>query len=118
MPLRQRLRQALPAATKARDRVSVSALRSTLGAIDNAEAVATTPATERGLAIEESPNGVGAADTARLSLTEEQIEQVVRTEVAERESAAGEFDRLGRPERAEQLRAEAGVLSAYLVERA
>ena len=36
--LRDRLRRALPAAMKARDRTAITALRSTLAAIDNAEA--------------------------------------------------------------------------------
>ncbi|TQM31438.1 hypothetical protein [Nocardia bhagyanarayanae] len=39
-PLRERLRTALPAATKARDRHAAAALRSALAAIDNAEAAA------------------------------------------------------------------------------
>ncbi len=37
-----------------------------------------------------------------------------RAEIAEREAAAREYDRAGRPDRAEQLRGEAGVLSAHL----
>jgi len=37
--VRDRLRAALPAAMKARDSVAISALRSALGAIDNAETV-------------------------------------------------------------------------------
>src|SRR5438067_1668677 len=37
VPLRQRLRDAIPAALKAGDRVTVSALRSALTAIENAE---------------------------------------------------------------------------------
>src|SRR5207244_144371 len=45
-PLRLRLRQALTAAMKARDAVALSALRSTLGAIDNAEAVDAIDATQ------------------------------------------------------------------------
>lgn len=43
--VRDRLRRALPAALKARDRLAVAALRSTLAAIDNAEAVDATTAT-------------------------------------------------------------------------
>ena len=42
-PLRDRLRAALPAAMKARDRATASTLRATLAAIENAEAVDATP---------------------------------------------------------------------------
>jgi hypothetical protein len=42
------------------------------------------------------------------------MEQIVRGELAEREAAAGDYDRSGRPERAEQLRSEARVISALL----
>jgi uncharacterized protein len=113
-PLRQRLRAALPAAMKARDRVAVAALRSTLAAIDNAEAVEEAGSAGRSLAIEQSPVGVGAAEVARRELTEAQVEHIVRAEVAEREAAAVEYDRVGRADRAEQLRGEAGVLAAHL----
>jgi len=110
-PLRQRLRAALPAALKARDRLAVAALRSTLAAIDNAEAVERSAAVDRHLAIERIPVGVGAAEVARRALTEVEVERIVRAEVAEREAAAVEYERDGRADRAEQLRGEAGVLS-------
>ena len=42
--LRERLRRALPAAMKARDRPAINALRSALAAIDNAGAVDPTQA--------------------------------------------------------------------------
>ena len=112
-PLRQRLRDALPAAIKGRDRVAVAALRATLAAIDNAEAVDRAPSGDHGLAIERSPVGVGAAEVERRVLTEAQVEHIVRAEMAEREAAAREYDRAGRPERAEQLRREISVLSAH-----
>jgi uncharacterized protein YqeY len=111
-PLRQRLREALPAAMKARDRVAVAALRATLAAIDNAEAVEHVPS--HGLAIERSPVGVGAAEVERRVLTEAQVADIVRAEMAEREAAARDYERAGRPERAEQLRGEISVLSAHL----
>jgi uncharacterized protein YqeY len=124
---------------KARDRVAVAALRATLGAIENAEAVGgaaeaadgTEAAVDgtaaagtgglagrslagRSLAIEQSPVGVGAAEVPRRALTEAQVEQIVRAEVAEREAAARDYERAGRAERAERLRHEIGVLSAHL----
>jgi uncharacterized protein YqeY len=99
---------------KERDRVAVTALRSTLAAIDNAEAVDTTAVTSESLAIESSPVGIGVAEVERRALSDEDIAQIVRSEVADREAAALDYDRAGRPERAEALRAEAQVLSPHL----
>ncbi|OLB75553.1 MAG: hypothetical protein AUI14_20770 [Actinobacteria bacterium 13_2_20CM_2_71_6] len=99
---------------KARDRVALAALRSTLAAIDNAEAVDRAPDVDRRLGIEQIPVGVGAAEATRRALTPAQVEHIVRAEMAEREAAARDYDRAGRPERADQLRREAGVLSAHL----
>jgi hypothetical protein len=112
--LRRRLRAALVAAMKERDRVTVTALRSTLAAIDNAEAVDTTAMTSGSLTIESSPVGIGVAEAERRALSDEDIAQIVHSEVADREAAALEYDRAGRPERAEALRAEAQVLSSHL----
>ena len=109
--LRHRLRQALPAAMKAGDRVAVAALRSTLAAIDNAGAVDRAPSVDQTLAIERIPVGAGAAEVPRRVLTEAQVEHIVR---AEREAAAREYERAGRSEQAERLRHEAGVLAAHL----
>ncbi len=113
-PLRQRLRGALTLAMKARDRVAVGALRSTLAAIDNAEAVDRPTGTDTGLAIEQIPLGVGAAEMERRLLTECQIERIVRDELAEREAAARDYEQSGRTERAEQLRREVSVLAEQL----
>ena len=112
--LRQGFRDALTTAMKARDRVAVSALRSTLAALDNAEAVDRPAAAGGSVAIELIPVGVGATEVARRVLTQAQVERIVRAEVAERESAAGEYDRAGRPERAEELRGQARVIADLL----
>jgi len=112
--LRQQLRAALPAAMKSRDRAAMSALRATLAAIDNAEAVAPAGGEVRGQAIEQVAIGVGATEVARRALTDIEVEEIVRTELAERETAAAAYDRAGRSERAEQLRSEARALAAHL----
>ena len=109
--LRQRLRQALPAAMKARDRTAVAALRATLAALDNAEAVATDPGDRQSLAIELLPSGAGATEVARRMLTDADVERIVRAESAEREQAAAEYAERGQADRAGQLRAEARVLT-------
>jgi uncharacterized protein len=119
--LRERLRGALPRAMKARDAVAVAALRSTLAAIDNAEAVdpARAPAPGAGqVEVAGAVVGLGAGEVERRSLTEAQMEEIVRTEVADRRAAAHDYQRRGRHEQAERLRGEAEVLSSYLSEPA
>lgn len=112
LPLRDRLRAALPAAMKVRDRDATKALRATLGAIDNAEAV--DAGDIRAGAIEASAAGLGTQEVARRELTEADIESIVRTEIADRRTTADEYDRLGRPDHAAALRAEAAALAAQL----
>ena len=99
---------------KARDRVAVGVLRSTLAAIENAEAVVAAPVDSESLAIERSPIGVGATEVARQQLSPAEIEQIVREEAGSRNAAAADYDRMGRPERAAQLRDEARLLTGYL----
>ncbi|MET8426023.1 hypothetical protein [Nocardia sp. NPDC004860] len=113
--LRERLRAALPVAMKARDRNATAALRSALGAIDNAEAVDGSDV--RAGAIESSAVGLGAAERARRDLTESDIAGIVRAEIDDRLTAAEEYDGLsGGADRAASLRAEAAALSAHLVD--
>jgi uncharacterized protein len=92
----------------------MAALRSTLAAIDNAEAVVHTTPLGEGLAIEQTPKGVGAAEADRRSLTEAEVEAIVRAEISDRQVAADEYERRGRTERAGVLRAEIDVLAAYV----
>ena len=116
-PLRQRLREALPAAMKARYRTAVAVLRATMAAIDNAEAI--VPAedgTRRSLAIEQVPIGAGATEAARRTLTESDVESIVRAEIAERESAAAQYEGADHPDRAERLRAEVRALTSALLD--
>jgi uncharacterized protein len=114
--LRGRLRAALPAAMKARDTATVAALRSALAAIDNAEAVESTqgPTAAAHPELAGTVAGVGAAEARRRSLPEDEVERIVRAEVADRRAAATAYERAGRPERAERLRAEADALGAHL----
>ncbi|WP_234391152.1 GatB/YqeY domain-containing protein [Nocardia suismassiliense] len=111
-PLRARLRAALSVAMKSRDRQAIAALRSTLGAIDNAEAV--DVGEHRAGAVEGSAVGLGVAEVARRELTEADIEQIVRAEIAERHTVAEEYDGVGRAEQAEELRVQAKVLADLL----
>jgi uncharacterized protein len=114
MSLRVRMREALPEAMRARDRVAVSALRSTLAALDNAEAVPADPAAMRGVALEQSPVGAGAAEVARRELSESDISDIVRAEAAERLDAADQLAAPAHADRVARLRAEAAVLLGFL----
>lgn len=114
MSLRLRMRQALPEAMRARDKAAVSALRSTLAALDNAEAVPVGEAGLRGLALEQSPVGVGVTEAARRELSESDAVQIVRAEAAERLDAAAQLTSPAHADRAARLRAEAAVLLGFI----
>ena len=58
--------------------------------------------------------GLGTADVEQRQLTEAEVEEIVRREVASRRAAAAEYDHRGEPEHAERLRAEADALGAHL----
>ncbi len=134
--LRERLRRALPAAMKARDRTAVTALRSALAEIDNAEAFDPDEAAAEGMLDLLEPAGwepadaddvdavhpgfagtvagVGATEVERRSLSPAQMEDIVRSEIDTREWAVAVFERVGRHEHAERLRAEVNVLRSHL----
>jgi uncharacterized protein YqeY len=112
---RQRLRDELLSARKSRDTVRVSAVRSALSAIDNAE-------TPDGVDLDAPSSGtiaggvvgLGAAEVARRVLSDAEIRELVHTEIDERLTAARDFTAGGRTERAAMLRAEAAVLGGLL----
>lgn len=109
--LRQALRAALTPALKGKDRTAVSAIRSALSAIDNAEAVPTPPGSVP--TPSQAPTGVlgvGAADVPRRELSATEIDTIVATEIQERREAADQVAAT-HPDRAATLRAEADVLA-------
>jgi len=116
-----RLRTALTAALGSGDRKAAAALRSALAAIANAEAI--DPATDGSQAVAPAAAsvhfagaraGLGATEVTRKQLTAADVTRIVRDEIAERRSAAAQYDRLGRSDQAERLRQEADVLTAVL----
>jgi uncharacterized protein len=114
--LRARLRADLTAAMKARRPEAVSALRTALAAIDNAEAV-TAPAGTGATAGEHvagAAPGVGSTEAARRVLSAEDLIGLLRAQVAERRTEAERYTAHGRHDAALRLRAEAEVLTAYL----
>ena len=114
MSLRVRMRQALPEAMRARDKVAVSALRTTLAVLDNAEAVPVEETVTHGLALEQSPVGVGATEAARRELSEQHVAEIVRAKATERLHAAAQLPAHAHADRAARLRAEAAVLLRFL----
>jgi hypothetical protein len=104
------------------DHQAVAALRSTLATIDNAEAVDADafdaePALYGGEghpAVAGGVVGVGATEVDRRVLTPEEMAAIVRDDVEAREIAAEVLERVGRPDQAERLRAQAKLLTTYL----
>ncbi len=115
--IRRHLELALRDALRARDTAARSVLRSALSAIDNASAV---PAGQAPAPAASGPHfagaaaGLGAGETERRSLTEAQIEDIVRAEAGERQIAARDYDRTGHRDQADRLRREASVLILVL----
>src|SRR5262249_52448253 len=111
------LSAALSEAMRARDATAVSALRSALAAISNAEAV---PARDGAIPGPGSPHvagavaGLGAAEAPRIGLGEAEISGIIRAEITERLDAAAGFERSGRAARAARLRGEAEILAAII----
>ncbi|MGX1850016.1 hypothetical protein [Streptomyces sp. NPDC055299] len=99
---------------RARDKTAVSALRATLAALDNAEAVPVDEADMRGLALEHSPVGVGVTEAARRELSECDVADIVRAEATERLDVAVQLTASAHADRVAQLRAEAAVLLRFL----
>lgn len=108
------MRDALPEAMRARDKAAVSALRGTLAALDNAEAVPVDGSVPRAAALEASPVGAGATEAVRRELSEGEMVDVVRAEAAERLAAAAQLTAPAHAGRAARLRAEAAVLLRFL----
>lgn len=110
---RDTLREALLTARKDRDAVRVSALRSALSAIDNAEAVEARVEAPSSATIAGGVVGLGAAEVARRELSDAHIRELMRAEIDERSTAANAVE-ASHTERAADLRAEAAVLRDLL----
>jgi uncharacterized protein YqeY len=112
--MRASLRDDLTAALKARNHVAITALRSALAAIENAESVPAGHPLDRSIGNEHvagAATGLGAADAERRQLTE--ADQRRSSRMRDRSAAADEYEQIGRTDLAERLRAEAEVLSRY-----
>ena len=127
--VRSRLQAALRAAMKARDTVAVSALRSALAAIANAEAIpvpeAPAPPPDRSAPRPSAPAaanqyiagsaaGLAATEADRREVTEEEAVAIAETETAERRAAAGQYQATGHADRADRLLREAQAIRSAL----
>ena len=109
------LRRDLMTAMRARDAISISALRSAIAALDNAEAVPVeAEPTTSSSHIAGAVTGIGAAEAQRRQLTEADVIDILRREISERLTAAEDAEHARATAHAERLRAEAKVLAAYL----
>jgi hypothetical protein len=115
--LRTRLRGDLRAAMKAQRRDEMAALRSVIAAIDNAESVedassSSSPSSEH---VAGTLQGLGAADAARRSLSEHDLQRIIEAELWERDAQAERLTLLGRIDEASHLRIEADVIARYQI---
>jgi uncharacterized protein YqeY len=68
----------------------------------------------RGLALDQSPVGVGVTEVARRELSERTVVDIVRSEAAERLEVAAQLKAPAHADRAARLREEAAVLLRFL----
>ena len=115
-PVRLALRQRLTRALRERDKPTAAAIRSAIAALENAEAVPMShgAVTATSTHVAGAAIGVGAADAERLALDEETEAAILRAEVDSLLEAAGEYDSLGRGERAVEARTAANELSGVV----
>lgn len=109
--MKARLRADLRDAMKASRPSDARLIRALVAAIDNAEA---PPLPQDQKASNQHRFGDGSAEIERLGLDAARVRAIIEAEIREREDAAAEVIRLGRPERAEALRAEASLARRYI----
>lgn len=108
--MKAQLRGDLLVAMKGRQVMDAKVIRALIAAIDNAEA----PPAVAAPALTQHQFASGSAEVKRLVLNPAQVQAIVLADVAEREQAAAQMDRLGQTARAEELRAEALVAGRYV----
>lgn len=109
--LRSVLRESLTTSMRMRDREATRILRSTLAAIDNAEAVPAPGSPNAGASV--ASVGVGSTEADRRELTSRDVLAIVRGEIDGLSTAAGLLA-AAQPEAAARLRRQAEVLTLVL----
>ena len=115
--LRVRLRRDLTAAMKARRSEQVSAIRTLMAAIDNAEAAGVgspaSPTSPSSADFAGALAGLASGDAPRRELNEADLEELLDAEITDRREQAEEFEDLGRTDEALRLRDQAAVIRRY-----
>ncbi len=114
--LRAALRAGLVTALIARDTDAVTALRTAIAAIDNAQAVpapASAPAAASAH-IAGARSGAGSTEAARRQLGSGELRDILHGQVTEHAREADRYAVLGQAEAAERLRRQARTLASYL----
>ena len=96
---------------------AVRAIRSALGAIDNAEAVDTTVSADQidmTSTIAGAVAGAGSTEVRRRTLDDAQIAALLRAEIDDRLGAADEYRTAGAADRADLLSTEARVIGQFI----
>lgn len=106
MTVRERLKTDLLKAIKARHSGAVTALRTTLAAIDNAEAVEVTP--------ELRATFGQATEVQRKVLTETDIRAIVQREIDDLRAHCAKYEQLGNTAKVDQLQVQLAALIDYL----
>ncbi len=114
--LRATLRRNLTAAMKARDSDVVTALRTAIAAIDNAQAVeaADNAANAGSEHFAGARVGLGVTEAERRHLTIDEVRDILRKQIAEYDVEADRYDALGQSDAAARLRREAAALRPYV----
>ncbi len=119
--LRARLRGDLREAMKARDAVTTGLVRRLIALIDNAEAVALTPAQAAPVSLTSGASewvatgaAFGAADVPRKTLSAADLSALFLAESETIAATAAEMDRVDRPDEAAIAHAELAVLKRYV----
>lgn len=112
--IENRARTWLREAVRSHDTVTVSALRSLIGAIGNAEAVPVADAAPSAVTSEHiagASTGLGSSEAQRRTLTEDDVAALVEAEIRERRVAMEVY---GSSEKSHRLAAEIVVLEGLL----
>lgn len=113
--LRATMRADLSVAMKTRDSLAVSALRTAIAAIDNAESVdGATQTVQNNTHIAGAASGLGSAEAARRVLSPADVRAILHAQIEDRATEAARYKMLGQAGAAEQLREEAAVIAGYL----
>lgn len=105
--LRGRIESDLREAMRVRDDTTMRTLRTLLGTLDNASAVAQTA--------EHQPTFGHSAEVPRRCLSMAETQVLIQSEADERRHYAAEYARLDQAKEADRLNAELAVLSRYLL---